>query len=119
MADTCSACDTPVVNAVTLGGLVRQLIPDPAGNHIIETLPDGARRARVLMGTEMPATVPAYRMHECPAVTPPGPPCNVCGLPMDRELARLERWDCHPACDTTEARDAVRRAIPRTRKGRR
>lgn len=41
------------------------------------------------------------------------PRCAVCEMLMDPELARLEQWDCHPACDPTDPAARARARIRR------
>jgi hypothetical protein len=128
---TC-ACGQTVRNVFTVGGIVRQLetTPHPDGNHVLEqvlqplTGPGPVPRARVLSGLQMPAPDGAgYRIHRCPPPPRPGPPCSVCGLTMNRELAALEKWATHPCCDPEFLRllghNAARRAARTDRTRRR
>jgi hypothetical protein len=109
--DVCSKCGAEVRRVITIGTIVRDLDPSPRpdGNHIIITRDNGSIRAQVLTGPEMPYEGDAYRKHECPAKPRPGPPCARCTLPMDRELALLERWTDHPCCDSAHHIERLRR----------
>lgn len=82
--------------------------PDPTGNVVVVELGDGRVRAKVLTGAEMPAQQQAFRQHACPRAERPGPPCSVCRLPMDRDLAYAERWTSHPCCDPEYNRELGR-----------
>jgi hypothetical protein len=78
--------------------------PDPTGNVIVVRTPDGKARADVLGGDRMPAQQEAWKQHQCPTSTKPGPACAVCGRPMNPgDLFRLLGWTTHPGigCDST------------------
>lgn len=96
--------------------------PHPAGN-IVPVVTEAGVRARVLGGGQLPVEPPAkaYRSHyvTCPdaelfrrkrgASRTPRRLCAdpACGLPMDADLAVIERWRVHPSCtDPAVARPA-------------
>jgi len=108
-------CNGPTCTAlirwvITLANARMPLEPDPHpdGNVIRVRLEDGSIRARVLTGNELPAQQTAWMPHwrNCPdspefrkRKARTGPRCKACEQPMDPDLARLERWTTHPACD--------------------
>lgn len=108
-AGTCTACKAPIVSVFTVGGKLLELDPEPsADGNIIATKVLGQPRARVLTGNELPAQEPAWTPHlrTCPnspdarrRQAASKPRCTACRLPMDPDLARLEDWTTHPACD--------------------
>jgi hypothetical protein len=112
--DVCSGCRAPVRAVITEGGILRELNPNPCddGNHTIITTPRGHIRAHVVTGTELPQG-PTYKIHVCPPRPMPGGPCAVCGLPMDRQLAELEKWTTHPCCDPDQGIKNARHAASR------
>jgi hypothetical protein len=105
----CTLCHAPIRWLVSVGSrrFPLDVDPHPAGNVIVVEV-DGKIRARILNGTEMPAQQTAYRKHECPRTAPPGPRCTVCRERMNRDLALLERWTSHPACDPDYQRERAR-----------
>lgn len=99
---TCTLCGAGVRNVITEGGKIWELdtTPDPDGVVQMITNGRGEIRARVLGPTERPAPPgEGYRRHKCPPPPDPGPTCDACRLPMDRELALKERWIVHPSCE--------------------
>jgi hypothetical protein len=121
--DTCGDCGQPVRWVITERGRRIEIDPDPADDgNVVPIVVDGHTRARILTGDDLPAEGPAYRRHAstCPESVEArkrkarnSPRCRVCLLPMDPELARLEQWREHPACDTTEGANSVRAALHR------
>ena len=99
------ACGQVVLWVLTHGGHRRACDPDPhpAGTVTVETLADGTVRGRMLPGDELPAFVPAYRLHDrtCP-VTARGPVdrCVGCRDALNGVLAALGGWygRYHPTC---------------------
>lgn len=113
--DTCTACTHPVRPAITVGGKLIYLDPDPVENGVVEFVTyRGAVRARVAAGHEPPVLGTAYRFHHCPpgSPAPPGPACAVCLQPMPRGIALEQKWTTHPGCDLPEARAAAARRRP-------
>lgn len=111
--DVAGGCGARVRWYYSTGGKILTLDTDSHedGNVIIVSH-DGRIRARILTGTELPATQPAYRRHRCPPKPErPGPVCAGCHGPMDRTLAALERWSYHPCCEpgAAPAAPALRR----------
>lgn len=107
------ACGQVVLWVLTHGGHRRACDPDPhpAGTVTIERLPDGTVRGRMLPGDELPALVPAYRLHDrtCPVTTRPrAARCIGCRGPLDAVLAARGGWYgtyhacCAPARRATE-----------------
>lgn len=120
---TCRACGQPIRWVITEGGRRIALDPDPVdGGNIVPIYVEDRLRARVLTGTELPHEGPAWRRHSaaCPESAEArarrarlAPRCTVCLNPMDTDLARLEQWTTHPACDPTEGANTVRAALHR------
>jgi hypothetical protein len=109
LQNACTLCHADIRWVITLGNRRWPLdvTPHEDGTVILVDV-DGAVRARILNGPELPAQVEAYRQHECPKPKRPGPRCAVCVLPMDRELALLEHWTTHPCCDPRYQREKAR-----------
>lgn len=88
---------------VTLAGrrLALDPRPHPDGTVVVTNLPDGTVRGSVLTGEQLPAQVPAHRVHEraCPARPQPatGPRCGACREPMDEWLVE-QGYTRHIGC---------------------
>lgn len=123
---TCRACRGRVIWVITEGGRRIELDPDPTPDgNVVPVLAYGNHRARVLTGDHLPAEEPAWRQHSTTCPESPAtrarrarlaPRCRVCLLPMDPDLARLEQWTEHPACDTTAGAAAARAALTAARR---
>jgi hypothetical protein len=121
--DTCADCGQPTRWVITEQGRRVELDPEPVdGGNVVPVTVDGHVRARILDGGQLPAEEPAWRRHAgtCPESVDArrrrarlAPRCAVCLNPMDPDLARLEQWTTHPACDTAAAADTVRAALTR------
>jgi hypothetical protein len=117
---TCDGCLAPIRWVITVAGRRMPLDPDPQPDgNVVPVDVEGRMLARVLTGDELPAQEPAWVPHHrtCPKAadyrhpkTPKGPRCESCYLPMDPQLARVEQWREHPACDTPAAAELVRHA---------
>lgn len=109
--EKCPKCGAPTWFRLTVEGSRKRLdaAPDPSGNVIILTLPDGTVRARCLTGRELPAQQEAFHLHVCNRRTgAPDPNCVVCTRPMPREIAERLGWTDHPACDREYHAEMVR-----------
>lgn len=109
-ADTCPICRQAIRWHLTenLHRIAVNPDPHPDGTVTVNTLPDGTIRARILPGHQLPAQGEAWVDHRRTCTDSPhrqrreaaaAPKCRACRLPMDAELARLERWLYHPSCD--------------------
>jgi hypothetical protein len=116
--DACPDCGGGIRTVITEGGKHRTLdsIPHPDGNHVIVTREsDGAVRARVLTGRDMPAqSGRGHRVHRCLPVGP-GPLCSVCYEPMNARLVELLGLDTHVGigCDRQYDRALIELGLPR------
>lgn len=106
----CTLCHAPIVWRLSVGNRRFPLdaTPTETGNVIVVERPDGAIRARILTGPEMPAQQEAFRVHQCPRPTPAGPPCGICKFMMPRDVALAEDWTIHPDCDPEYQRERAR-----------
>jgi len=90
--DVCPDCNGGIRIVITEGGKHRTIdsIPHPDGNHVIITREsDGAIRARVLTGRDMPAPDGfGHRLHRCPGRWT-WALCEVCLEPLNPVLTRL------------------------------
>ena len=123
---TCTGCGKPIRWVLTVGGKRMPLDPDPTpeGTVVRAVLEDGAVRAKVLTGAELPALVTAWRPHwvTCPnsaefhrrrAVTTPR--CRACGQPLDRvwaDAGHAYHVLCAPPGEFREHVDAHRPTAP-------
>lgn len=108
---TGTGCGKPIRWVLTVEGRRMPLNPDPDpdGNIVAVTLPNGERRARVLAGHDpRDGTETLWVPHwaTCPASPQfkrrkarTAARCTACGEPMDPDLARTERWTRHPTCE--------------------
>lgn len=121
---TCTGCGKPVRWVITEGGRRMPLDPDPVPEgNVVPVMVDGHRRARVLTGDELPYEGEAWQTHFRSCRAAPefrkrqarlAPRCRVCSGVMDADLARLEQWTTHPACDPTDGANTVRAALAAT-----
>jgi hypothetical protein len=130
MAETCPACRRATRTVLTRAHVRLAIDPEPSGrgNVVVEQLPSGDIRARILTGTDPEApgdTVVAYTQHRatCPATAADTRPlCRSCDLPMgrpgnagDAEVIRSEKWIEHAHCDTPAAAARARYALEQAR----
>lgn len=121
--NVCADCGRPTRWVITELGRRIELDPDSVeGGNVVPVVVDGHTRARVLTGGQLPADGLAWRRHSttCPESVEArkrrarlAPRCRVCTEPMNADLARLEQWTTHPACDTAAAAATVRAALHR------
>lgn len=99
----CTSCGALMLWCVTLGGDRWALDPrpHPSGTVVVQHLPDGSVRGRVLTGKELPAQQEAYRRHDrsCPGVERPveGPKCGACRGLLDDWLVE-QGYTRHIGC---------------------
>lgn len=123
-ADVCSDCKQPTRWVITELGRRIELDPQPVeGGNVVPVTVDGHVRARVLGGDQLPHEGDTWRRHATTCSESvearkrrarTAPRCGVCTNPMDSDLARLEQWDTHPACDPAAAAGTVRAALHAT-----
>lgn len=117
---TCSACGAPVRWVLTLGDRRMPLDPEPHedGNVVRRTTKEGAVRAKVLTGEELPAQETAWRSHfvTCPQADTfrrrkalSRKKCRGCTYPLDKALADAGEV-YHPTCAPTDVREHAARA---------
>lgn len=118
---TCTICDAGVRNVITEGGKIWELETEPHPDGIVQMVTNDRHeiRARVLGPAQMPAPKgEGYRRHKCPPPPDPGPICEACQFPMDRETALAEGWIVHPSCEpeTIAYARSLRRPVRRPRR---